>query len=512
MQPPILSRRAFLANAGLAALALRSRSLYALASSSSVTLRTPSGTLRGEQSGAVRVFRGVPFAEPPVGPLRFHAPVKMKPWAGERDAVQFAASAMQTGEPGIKHSEDCLYLNLWTPTGKGPFPVFVWIHGGGFTGGHSFEPMYDGTAMAEAGILCLSVAYRLGVLGFLDVEPLLGAEYAGSANNGLRDLIAALEWVRENIAAFGGDPSRVTVGGQSAGAKLTDILLGIPSARPLFHQATSESGGAERVASRAESAAVAHGFEEAWRTSAATETSSLLTASAALLVEVQHHFLQQWPKHFPLRAEIDGSLMPLLPIETITAGSSRGKRLLIGTNRDESAAFIGPHPLKDPGAADLGNMQLSRFAEVYRGYREIYPQMTDEQRRIRTLTAEEYWVPSMRVADAHLKGGGEAWVYRLDFAESSGNLRGNAYHSLDVPLVWNRPSTTVENAAAEAELARQVNHAWIAFLRGEAPQSRDLPPWPKYRSDARPTMIFDTHSYVEEKPQEAELLLWNGVL
>jgi para-nitrobenzyl esterase len=208
------------------------------------------------------------------------------------------------------------------------------------------------------------------------------------------------------------------------------------------------------VASRAESAAVAHGFEEAWRTSAATETSSLLTASAALLVEVQHHFLQQWPKHFPLRAEIDGSLMPLLPIETITAGSSRGKRLLIGTNRDESAAFIGPHPLKDPGAADLGNMQLSRFAEVYRGYREIYPQMTDEQRRIRTLTAEEYWVPSMRVADAHLKGGGEAWVYRLDFAESSGNLRGNAYHSLDVPLVWNRPSTTVENAAAEAELDR----------------------------------------------------------
>jgi para-nitrobenzyl esterase len=512
MESSILSRRSFLANAGLAVLALHSRSLYALASPASVTVRTPSGTLRGEQAGGVKVFRGVPFAEPPVGHLRFRAPVKVKRWTGERDAVRFGPAAMQPGEPGVEHSEDCLYLNLWAPSGKGPFPVYVWIHGGGFTGGHAFEPMYDGTALAEAGILCITVPYRLGVFGFLDMEPVLGAEYAGSANNALRDLMAALEWVQENIAAFGGDPSRVTVGGQSAGAKLTDILLGIPAARGLFHQAISESGGAERVATREASAAVARGFDEAWRAHAGKEAASLLTAPATSLIEVQREFLRQWPQHFPLRAEIDGTLLPRRPIETIAGGSIHGKRLLIGTTREESALFIGPHPVKDPGAADLGNMQAARFADVYRSYREMYPQMTDEQRRIRALTAEEYWVPSMRVADAHLKGGGEAWMYRLDFAESSGRLKGNAFHSLDVRLAWNRPAKDVENAAAEAELAEQMHHAWIAFLRGETPQSHGLPAWPKYRSDERPTMVLDTHSRVEDKPQEAELRLWDGVL
>jgi len=510
MQTSMVSRRTFLASAGMAFLALRSRNLHGLGSSSPVMVRTPSGTLRGEESGGVRIFRGVPFAEPPVGALRFRAPAKVRPWTGVRDAVRFGPSAMQPGEHGVEHSEDCLYLNLWAPSGKGPFPVYVWIHGGGFTGGHAFEPMYDGTALAEAGIVCVTVAYRLGVFGFLNVEPLLGAEYAGSANNALRDLTAALEWVKEHIAAFGGDPSRVTVGGQSAGAKLTDILLGTPAARPLFHQAISESGGAERVGTREESEAVAHGFAETW--SAGKETLNLLTAPAASLIEAQHRFLQQWPKHFPLRAELDGKLLSRRPIETIAAGPNHRKRLLVGTTREESALFIGPHPQKDPGATDLGNMQAARFAEVFRKYREIYPHLTDEQRRIRALTAEEYWVPTMRVADAHLKGGGEAWTYRLDFAESSGRLKGNAYHSLDVRLVWNRPSADVENAAAEAELARQMSHAWIAFLRGEEPRSTGLPRWPRYRSSTRPTMVFDTPSRMEQKPQEAELRLWDGVL
>jgi para-nitrobenzyl esterase len=154
---------------------------------------------------------------------------------------------MQVGEAGVQHSEDCLCLNLWAPESRGPHPVFVWIHGGGFTGGHAFEPTYDGTEFAREGIVLITVGYRLGVFGFLDLESVLGATYAGSANNGLRDLIAALAWVRENVADFGGDPGRVTIGGESAGAKLTDILMGTPSASTLFHQMISESGGAERV-------------------------------------------------------------------------------------------------------------------------------------------------------------------------------------------------------------------------------------------------------------------------
>jgi para-nitrobenzyl esterase len=510
--PKVLSRRVFLTNAGLAAMALRSGLLHAVASSSPVTVLTPRGTLRGEQSGGVNVFRGVPFAEPPQGPLRFRPPVAVKRWTGVRDATRFAAAAMQSGEPGIQQSEDCLYLNIWAPQGKGPFPVYVWIHGGGFTGGFSFAPIFDGTELAQAGIILVTVAYRLGVLGFLDMEPLLGAEYAGSANNGVRDLIEALTWVQENIAAFGGDPTRVTVGGQSAGAKLTGILLGVPSAQPLFDQAISESGGAERVAERAVSQAVARGFSEEWGSHAANRAFSLLTAPAASLIEAQKHFIENWPQHFPLRAEIDGALLPRRPVETIAAGSALGKRLIIGTNREESASFLGPHPAHDPGSSDLGNLQLERFSEVLHKYRAVYPQLTDEQLRIRATTAEEYWIPSTRVADAFVKGGGKAWMYRLDYPEGRGLLRGFAHHSLELHLVWDRPSALAKNATAEADLAREMDLAWIAFLRGETPVSNGLPTWPEYSGDTRATMAFDTKCHVEQQPQEAELRLWDGML
>ena len=219
----------------------------------------------------VNIFRGVPFAEPPVGPLRFRPPVASKPWSGERDATKFSASAMQWrestsfGEQPFVHSEDCLYLNIWAPEGKGPFPVFVWIHGGGYISGHAFGPIHDGSEFARQGIISVTLPYRLGVLGFLDVSPLLGPEYAGSANNALRDLMTALEWIQKNISAFNGDPDRVTIGGESAGAKVTDILMGVPAAQPLFHQMISESGGAERVWSKTAAAAVSRGYGELWR-------------------------------------------------------------------------------------------------------------------------------------------------------------------------------------------------------------------------------------------------------
>ncbi|AXC09741.1 para-nitrobenzyl esterase (intracellular esterase B) [Acidisarcina polymorpha] len=420
------------------------------------------------------------------------------------------------GEPPITHSEDCLYLNIWAPEGNGPFPVFVWIHGGGFVSGHAFEPMYDGTEFARAGIVLITVGYRLGVFGFLDLGPLLDekaeSEYAGSANNALRDIIMALEWVRENVASFGGDPNRVTIGGESAGAKLTDILMGVPSAQPLFHQMISESGGAERIWTAANSATVANGFGEEWRKSSGKDLPSLKTAPASLIIESQHSFLEQWPQHFPLRAEVDGDLIPRLPIQTIAAGSTRGKRLLIGTNRDESALFIGPHPQSDPAAKDLGNLSLAKFEEVLERYKQIYPEMTEEQLRIRAVTAEEYWIPTVRVADAHLQGGGSAWMYQLDFSETNGRLRGYSYHSLDVGLVWNRPHADAENESAEAALAKQVHQAWVAFIRGDTPAAPGLPEWPAYSTTARPTMIFDTQSRIERKPQDAERRLWDGVL
>jgi para-nitrobenzyl esterase len=512
----MITRRSFLVNGSLAACAFRTRSLFAVPSVTPTVVRTPSGALRGESGGGVRVFRGVPYAEPPVGPLRFLPTEKVMPWKGERDATKFSAAPMQRKQLEVPHSEDCLYLNIWAPEGSGPFPVFVWIHGGGFTDGHAFESMYDGTDFAREGIISVSVGYRLGVFGFLDYEPLLGEQYAGTANNALHDLVTALAWIQENIGAFGGDPARVTIGGESAGAKLTDILMGVPSAQPLFHQMISESGGAERVWDRAASAEVSKGFADIWQKQSSSAIADLKTAAGPGLIQAQQQLLETWPHHFPLRTEIDGSFIPRLPVETIASGSTRGKRLLIGTNREESAIFIGPHPRKDATAMQLGNTSVAKFDAVYQKYKEIYPELSVEQRRIRAVTAEEYWIPSIRVAEAHLKGGGSAYVYELEFAENSGKFAGDAYHSLDVGMIWNHPHKQVADAASEAALGKQMHTAWAAFIRGEAPAAPGLPAWPQYDEQSRSTMIFgakaSTESRVEQGPQAAELALWNETL
>ncbi len=509
MTPGSPSRRIFLGQAGLAAAALLSNRLSGQATN---VVKTRAGALGGLSEDGVRIFRGVPFARPPVGSFRFRAPEAVAPWSGVRDATSFSAAPMQPDASNVAQSEDCLYLNVWAPTPKGPHPVFVWIHGGGFTGGHAFEPIYDGAQFAREGIVVVTVAYRLGAFGFLDLEPALGPSYAGSANNALGDLIAALEWIKANIADFGGDPSRVTIGGESAGAKLSDLLMGVPAAGKLFQQAISESGGAERVWPHAEALRVGLGFDKAWQTAHRGDVPDLLHANPQQLIAVQKDFMDVWPQHFPLRPEVDGRLIATPPVAVIAAGATKGKRLLIGTNRDESALFIGPHPSHDATARDVGNINLEVFQSIYAKYRGVYPAMNDVERRIRALTAEEYWIPTIRVADAHIKGGGSAWVYQLQFAESSGRLSGYAYHSLDVGLVWDKPHTNIANSREESALAAQIHAAWAAFMRGQSPSAPGLPGWPPYSAAERPTMVLNTQSRVETRPQEAELRLWDGAL
>lgn len=510
----VVNRRRFLAQS--AAMAAMARMSFALdtvvpAAGTPVVAHPACGALRGEARDGVKVFRGVPFAAPPVGPLRFHPTQKMNPWAGVRDATKFSAAPVQPNEHATRESEDCLYLNIWASESASNAPVFVWIHGGGFVGGYSFEPMYDGTGFAHDGVVCVTIGYRLGALGFLDVSPLLGDSYAGSANNAIRDVIAALEWVQENIGAFGGDPKRVTVGGESAGAKLTDMLMGVPSAKPLFAQMISESGGAERIWPLPRAKQVGVDFGKLWTSEQGRTIPQLKNAPARSIVTVQDRFMHDYPVHFPLRAEIDGSLIPRHPLETIRQGSTRGKRLLLGTNRDESAMFIGPHPEKDPGAKDLGNLKLNRFRRIEREYARVYPQMNDEMRRIRSVSAEEYWIPSLRVADAQVKGGGTAFVYRLDYAEPGGRYPGMAFHSLDVRFVWDHlPKTDVSED--DRRFAKTVHDAWVAFIKGGAPQANGLPTWPEYTKEKRATMLLDRTSHVEDAPQAAELALWKGQL
>lgn len=507
----MISRRQFLADSVLfaAGLHLRPTAKASPESSSSVEVGTPLGRLRGTETGGVLSFRGVSFAQPPVGKLRFRPPQPLTPWTGIRDATRFAAAPMQPDAHAVAQSEDCLYLNVWAPAGGGPYPVFVWIHGGGFTGGYSFDPLFDGTEFARNGVVCVTVGYRLGLFGFADMEPLLGASYAGSGNNALRDLTAALTWVQSNIGAFGGDPKRVTIGGESAGAKLTDTLMGVPSAQPLFHQMISESGGAERIASRAQAQAVGEGIARSWKEHTQTPPANILEAPAQQIIAVQQAFTRSWPLHFPLRPEVDGKLLPQRPLETIRQGSVASKRLLIGTNRDESALFIGPHPEHDPTAKDLGNMTVEQMQPIEQAYRKLFPGMDPELLRIRMVSAEEYWVPSIRVAQATVQGHGEAFLYRFDYP-GSGRFAHLAFHAEELRFVWEKLPATA--AATARTLAGQIHKAWVSFIKGETPSAPGLPAWPAYSPTVQQTMILDATSRVENGPQADELALWNGLL
>lgn len=504
----MLSRRAFVAS-GLAGLAAsRASRLFAQKTEVLVTVKAPAGEFRGLATEDAQIFRGVPFAQPPVGALRFR-PAVAATSRGVHDATHFAPAAVQPdASTAVGQSENCLCLNVYTPRTPGPHPVLVWIHGGGFTGGHSSDPMFDGTRFTRDEIVCVTVAYRLGVFGFLDMGPLLGESYAGSANNALTDLVAALSWVQHNIAAFGGDPHRVTVGGESAGGKLTDLMMGIPSASPLFHQMISESGGADRCWLKPPALEVSRAFGQTWTAQTGKPASAILQAPAEQLIKLQQTFTRDYARHFPLRPEVDGKFIPQMPLDAIRKGSSRGKRLLIGTMRDESASFIGPHPQRDITAADLGDMKLTHFEQIEQAYAKAFPEMGAEARRIRSVSAEEYWLPSMRVAQAHASQGGETYVYRLDYP-GEGRFANLAYHSFDLHFVWERLGADVRSDAHA--LAQSMHAAWVAFIKGGAPAAAGLPAWPAYKADKQQTMILDAQSRVENGPQAKELALWDGV-
>ena len=488
-----------------AAAALGAADLPGQAASTAPVAKTPLGDLRGQVVEGTRVFRGVPFAQPPVGPLRFRPPAPAQPWTGVRDALRSAPAAMQPGRTDV--SEDCLYLNVFAPAGTGPFPVYVWIHGGGFTGGSPSDPIFDGSVFAKQGIVVVTVAYRLGVFGFLDWSPLLGPGYADSANNALRDLVAGLRWVHANIAGFGGDPSRVTIGGESAGAKLTGMLMGVDEARPLFTSAISESGGGERIRTQANSAEVTRAFADAFHHSAGTGSDPATATSAALLA-AQRGLIDAWEGNFPLRAESGGALLPHRAIAPIAGGSTRGKRLLIGTNRDESALFLGDKAAQQLTQHNLGNTTFASFQPVFAQYRKLYPQMTPAGLNIRALTAEEYWMPSIRLATAEVQGGGSAWFYRMDEEAASGRYKGEAYHSFELGFVWERLAKGEPETAQKLSVA--MHDAWVAFIKGGAPAAAGLPVWPQWNAKTRPTMIFADTSHVEQQPFEAELRLWDG--
>ena len=334
--------------------------------------QTRSGKVEGEERDGIHVFRGVPFAAPPVGAKRWRAPEREVSWSGVRPAKAFGnvspqnplaldlLPAFKIAEP---QSEDCLYLNVWTPGVDGARrPVMVWIHGGAFTIGSGSQSLYESTRLAKRGdVVVVTINYRLGALGFLRLQELTNGRIPSTGNEGMLDQVAALEWVRENIAAFGGDPDNVTIFGESAGGMSVGTLLGMPKARGLFHKAIPQSGACSTANSRERHIFAAQRFAELVgarrrRRAAARKTAAELLAAAARTAPIPGQEADERLGGMPFQPVVDGEIVPRLSIESVARGSAAGVALLVGSTRDEWKLFAAADPavISAAGAAARG--------------------------------------------------------------------------------------------------------------------------------------------------------------
>lgn len=484
----------------------------------SVEVETTAGTLSGEVRGDLHVFRGVPFAAPPVGSLRFKRPHPVEPWRGVRAATEFGPSPMQP--PGQLAagpvSEDCLYLNIWAPAAGGPHPVFVWIFGGGEIKGSPSDPLYDGSSLAARGIVVVNLSYRLGSLGFLKVDHLLGSEYVGAENNALRDIAAALDWVQAEIAAFGGAPQRVTIAGESAGAKNTCSMLGLGAARGKFHGAIVQSvryestftpeQAEDNTATMLKALGISPGHAE-----------DLLTVDAAELIAAEKA-LANPDIPFLWRPVVDGCVFERSGLDAIRQGLTKDIRLLIGNNLHEYDLFALGAPLTgDPTARQLTNVDSADLAnEINSVYRQHFPQLSNDERRRRLMTTHEWWISALRMVEAQDQIGGEVWMYRFDWAPTNAGIPVRASHMMELPFVFGTYDSSAEgrylsgDSADRPALAQAMGDAWAAFIAGRSPGEGLGIEWPRYRAGHRAVMVLNTASELRIDPESAERQLWDG--
>jgi para-nitrobenzyl esterase len=481
----------------------------AVTATENLVVRIKAGELRGAHENGIAAFRGVPYAAPPIGDQRFSPPQPVPPWHGVRDANKDGPIAPQ-GRSRLAHimgdferpqSEDCLTLNIWTPAPDfAKRPVLVWIHGGAFSSGAGSLPWYSGEQFAANGdMVVVSINYRLGALGFLCLPGV------SDGNLGLLDQAAALRFVRDNIAAFGGDPENITVAGQSAGAASIAILMTMPAARGLFRRAILQStpfgrmsrtlGDAHRIGGRLLEV-LGLATEQAGKLKT-LPVARLLTAQAEL-ARLEKKFADALAPFWPV---IDGRVYPGEVAPALKAGAGAEIDTLIGTTREEMAAFYCID--KDIENAETAAVEGVFASLIGSGYRPYY----DEIARTRASSTNAallgelmsdamFRIASLRMAEARADQGRPAYVYQFDWQSPAGF---EACHCLDIPFAFNNfanwTNSPMLRGAKPAEtqgLAAAMHGAWIAFVRAGKPDHPRLPAWPPYRRDDRMTMRLDS--------------------
>ena len=465
-------------------------------------VETPAGKLRGEAIGALNVFKGIPYALPPVGGLRWRPPVAMSPWTGVRDAAQFSAACMQPKpQPSIYAdelaavSEDCLSLNVWAKQGARNEPVLVWIHGGALTSGSSSERMYDGAKLAARGMVLVSINYRLGILGYL-AHPQLSAESPQriSGNYGLLDQIEALRWVQRNIAAVGGDPANVTIAGESAGGLSVMYLMASPQARGLFARAIAQSAYMISMpelkrANFGEQAAEAIGSRVATALGS-PHVTDLRSMDAAKLVNATAQ-----TGYFPL-GTVDGHVLPQQLVEVFDRGEQAKVPILAGFNSGEirSLRFLAPPAPKD--AATYEAAIRKRYADLADDFLQLYPSNRPEDSVLATTRDALYGWTSERLVTKQTAQGQPSYLYFFDHGYPAADAAGlHAFHASELPYVFGTADRTpalwpkVPESPQETELSDAMIGYWTSFATAGVPKAANQASWPAYGA-ARGYMLF----------------------
>jgi para-nitrobenzyl esterase len=488
-------------------------------------VETTCGRVKGTAEGGTAVFKGIPYAAAPFGDLRFAAPEPAPKWDDVRDAVDFGPTAPKAAygapfdrlfeDPAIP-GENPLNLNVWTPGIDASLPVLVWIHGGAFVRGSSAVPLYDGANFARDGVVFVSINYRLGAEGFAFLAD-------APANRGLLDQVAALEWVRDNIAAFGGNPEAVTIVGESAGAMSVGSLLAMPSAEGLFRRAIAQSGAGHSVMSadtaRKVSRALAEALDvEPTRAGLSTiDPDQLVEAQEALVARIRGESDPQVWGEIPTHAMafepcIDGTVLPELPIDRIAAGVSSDVDVLVGHNGDEMTLFLVPTGIADavddkmlPALVAPYGLTESAALDTYRSAR---PEATPGEVLMHVVRDWMYRIPVVRVAEARSAFDAATYVYRFDWKSPEYDGRLGATHALDIGFVFDNLRVSGNTALAgpnpPQDLAQRMHQAWVTFVATGAPG------WAPYGS-VRTEMVFaDTCGAVDDAESELRVL-WDGI-
>ncbi len=505
-----------------------------------VVVQTVQGRVDGIEHGKHQSFLGIPYARPPVGELRFRAPEPAESWSGVRDASEFAASAPQAASatPGMAASgpqdEDCLYLNVYTPSADGGVrPVLFWIHGGGFTLGSGSEPLYDGGPLAERGdVVVVTIHYRLGALGYLYLGGHDGDAWGATANAGQLDQVLALTWVRDNIAAFGGDPLNVTIFGQSAGASAVASLLAMPAAKGLFHRAILESGSGARLAGEAAGSRLA---------GALLEELGLESADAGVLqgVSVEAIIEAQGAAAAKLRGAadgasfgpvVDGKTLPRPPHDIVRDGGASAIPIIVGSNRDEMKQFNAMDrnrsPIDDGPLADLVRGMLADDSagrapglidsyRTSRSARQLPDANTDILDAIQTDL--RFRVPGIRLAEAQRPHQPNTYCYLFTWESPARRGALGACHSLEMPFVFGTLDAPTQDRFAGTgpdveRLSANMMGAWIAFARSGDPAHEGIGRWAPYDAERRRTMVFGRTSELVDAPFDNERAAWHEIV